>query len=177
MRPAGRSGDGRLLVASDTNILINFLAVTRMNLLVTHTEFKFVVTAHTREELTVKAQRDQVEQAIAAGSLEEAIVQPGEEMKLYSELAVRIGSGESAAIAVACARGWSVATDEKGRTRREIVARLGETWLLTTPGILLRCVLNGTISVAEADAIKDQLAVRRFIMPFRSFSERIPKKG
>ena len=42
-------------------------------------------------------------------------------------------------------------------------------------GILLRCILNGSLSVANADAIKAQLAAQRFVMKFRTFADLLPK--
>jgi hypothetical protein len=49
--------------------------------------------------------------------------------------------------------------------------------LLTTPGAILRCMLNGVLTIADADAIKDRLSARRFVMKFASFGDLVPRPG
>lgn len=82
-----------------------------------------------------------------------------------------MGAGEAACLALAELNGWHVASDERRRFRREVFARLGEGRLLTTPSIYVLAIRAGLLSVAEADADKDLLASRRFVMKFGSFSE------
>jgi len=54
---------------------------------------------------------------------------------------------------------------------REVLARLGEGRLLTTPINYVRAIQAGLLSVAEADADKTLLASRRFVMRFASFAD------
>lgn len=82
-----------------------------------------------------------------------------------------MGVGESACLAVAELNGWVVASDERRRFRREVIARLGRDRLLTTPDIFVLAIRAGLLSVAQADEDKALLASRRFVMKFGSFSE------
>jgi len=166
-----RAPDGRILVVSDTNVLINFLRVGRLDVLCHHRDYSFVVTEHARAEITDAAQAAELAAAISAGAFVETSLTKPSEISLFATLNAFLGRGESAAIAVAAVRNWVVATDETRRAKREIESRLGKDRLLTTPGVILRCVLNGALTVADADAIKDQLAAQRFVMKFTSFAD------
>ena len=72
---------------------------------------------------------------------------------------------------MAAARGWMVASDERRRFRREVVARLGEGRLVTTAGLLVLAIRAGLLSVEEADHAKAVLEQHRFRMTFASFRE------
>jgi predicted nucleic acid-binding protein len=170
-----RAPDGRILVVSDTNVLINFLRVGRLDLLSQHKDYRFVVTEHAQAEITDAAQRAELEAAIAAKSIGETSLTDPPEIAVFATLNAFLGRGESGAIAVAATRNWVVATDETRRAKREIESRMGQGRQLTTPGVLLRCILNGTLTVADADAIKVQLAAQRFVMKFTSFADLLPK--
>jgi predicted nucleic acid-binding protein len=169
-----RAPDGRVFVVTDTCILINFMQVERLDLLCQHKDYRIVITEHVRSEIADQQQAVDLASAVSAGEIEETSVTDPTELALFATLNAILGRGESAAIAVAATRGWVIATDEKGRTRREIERRLGKERLLTTPGLLLKCILNGTLTVAEADDIKDKLAAQRFAMNFASFAELLP---
>jgi len=82
-----------------------------------------------------------------------------------------MGKGEAACLAMAEARGWMIASDEKKRFRREVTARLGLERLVTTAGLFVIAIRAGVISVEEADQAKEILERHRFRMAFRSFRE------
>ncbi len=170
-----RAQDGRIYVVTDTCVLINFMRVDRLDLLCRHRDYRVMITEHVRGEVTDPRQASDLASAVSAGEIEETAVTDPAEIALYASLNAFLGRGESASIAVAARRNWTVATDEGHRTRREILNRLGEGRLVTTPGILLKCILNGDLTTAEADAIKARLAAHRFIMNFASFSDILPK--
>jgi len=175
-----RAPDGRILVVSDTDVLINFLRVGRLDLLCRHADYRIVITEHVRGtmgapgEVTDNAQLSVLDAAVSSGELEETSLTDPFEIGLFASLNVFLGRGEAAAIAVAASRGWVVATDDR-RAGRESQSRLGANRRLTTPGILLRCILNGHLTVAEADTIKGQLATRRFAVRFSSFGDLLRK--
>jgi hypothetical protein len=93
------------------------------------------------------------------------------ELAAYAELRRMMGREEAACLAMAEARGWLVASDEKRRFRREVIARLGEGRLVTTAGIFVMAIRAGTLSVEEADQAKEVLQRYRFRMTFRSFRD------
>ena len=166
----------RIIVVSDTDVVINFLCVQRLDLLCGQSTFRVVVTEHLlgsfgiRGELNDPMQAAEAEKAVATGLMGPVALTEPAELALFATLNQFLGRGESAAIAVAASRGWLVATDDR-LARRECERRLGPGRTLTTPEILLDCIRNGSLSVADADDIKNRLAARRFIMKFASFAD------
>lgn len=149
-----RTSDGRVLVIADANVLINFLRAGRPELLCHHEGYKVVITEHVRREVTYPEQAAELTAALSAGDIDEILLTDPVELSLFAELNAVLGRGESAAIAVAANRNWVIATDELGRARREVYERVGKNRLINTPGLILSCVRNSTIMVAEADGIK-----------------------
>jgi predicted nucleic acid-binding protein len=94
-----------------------------------------------------------------------------EELESVAEYVEQFGKGESACLAVAIHRHWVVATDETKdrRLSREITSR--GIKLINTPGILLKAIRQGSLSVQAADLIKAELEANRFKMCFKSFQE------
>lgn len=168
-----RTSDGRLLTVADTNVLICFLLAGRFDLLRQHRNYRLVVTEHARREVTYPAQATELESAISVGDVDQTDLTDPAEISLFAELNTVLGRGESAAIAVAANRNWVIATDELGRARREVYDRVGRGRLITTPGLILSCILNGAITVAEADGIKEILEAQRqtFAVDFQSFGD------
>lgn len=66
-----------------------------------------------------------------------------------------------------------MACDERKKKliSREVQDNLGKGYLLNTPGILLKAICEGILTVSQADAIKGTLAQNRFVMPFTSFQD------
>lgn len=168
-----RAPDGRILVVSDTSVLINFLRAGRFDLVCRHEEYKVVITEHVRNEVSYPDQKTELEAALSAGDIEETRLTDPAELELFAEFNAVLGRGESAAIAVAANRGWVIATDELGRTRRAVHERVGHNRLINTPGWILTCIRNGSLTVAEADAIKNDLQAQgqSFPLAFDSFGE------
>lgn len=92
-------------------------------------------------------------------------------IELYAHLSRRLGKGEAASLALATTNGWLVASDEKGRFRREAEARLGSDGILTTPGLFVLAIRRRLLTVAEADEAKALLERHRFRMAFASFRD------
>lgn len=168
-----RASDGRILVVADTNVLINFLRSGRLDLLLQHKDYKLIITEHARREVTYPEQAAELESAISGRDINQIQLTDPSEISLFAELNAVLGRGESAAIAVAANRNWVIATDELGRARREVCERVGKNKLITTPGLILSCIRNGAITVAEADGIKRTLEAQRqsFAVDFESFGD------
>lgn len=159
------------VVVCDACVLINFLIVDRLDLLSKNPAYRFVVTEHVTQEVTEPDQNARLRGAIESGDIEQIDLSDPPGLLLFAELRETLGGGEAAAIALAVQQSWAIATDEGGRTRREIEGRLGENRLLTTPGILLDAIRHGTLSIDDADRIKRELEDRRFKMSFKSFAD------
>ena len=165
--------DPRAIVVCDACVLINFLIVNRLDFLSRNPDYRFVITEHVVDEVTESDQRKLLGRALEGGEIEQVDLTGPEGLSLFAELAAVLGSGEAAAIALAITGNWAIATDERGKTLREIETRLGKERLLTTPGILLQAIQNGTLTVEGADEIKTALEDRRFKMSFSSFADLI----
>ncbi len=168
------TADRRARVVCDTCILVNFARIERLDLLVEHRDYRFVVPEQVLDELIEPGQRILVDIALANGGLELVVSADLAEITRSVELRQHMDRGEAVAFAVAEHRGWLIATDEGRRTRRMIVEQLGAQRLLTTPAILLGCVRAGSLTVAGADVIKAQLEKQRFRMAFESFADLDP---
>jgi predicted nucleic acid-binding protein len=159
-----RTLDGSILVVADTSFLVNFLAINRMDILAGLRAYAFRVPNHVVIEVEYEDQKERLHAALAGGLLSEIEITDLSEIALYAELRDFLGDGESACLAVAATRRWVIATDEKRRLRREIFERLGEGYLLDTPGALVAALRAGILTAPEAEAIRQELAQHRFVM-------------
>lgn len=168
-----RSTEGRILVVSDANVLINFLRANRLDLLSQHRDYKIHVTEHVRGEITYPDQKAELDGAISSGDIEGVPLTDPVELELFVELNAVLGRGESAAIALASNRRWVIAIDELGRARSEARRRVGSDRVINTPGLILSCVRSGALTIAEADGIKTSLESQgqSFSTSFGSFGE------
>jgi predicted nucleic acid-binding protein len=161
------------VVVTDANVLINLIHAGRLDLLGSLTAFEFVVPDHVIAEITVHGQRQALQIAFTRGTIRQQSITDPRELATYAGLRRMMGSGEAVCLAMTEARGWLVASDERRRFRREVIARLGEGRLVTTAGLFVMVIRAGTLSVEEADQAKEVLQRHRFRLPFKSFRELI----
>lgn len=158
-------------VAVDASVLINFLIVGKVGLLGALPGLEFFVPEQVRAEVRRPAQVQLLDQELEAGSVQALGDMAPDELVTYGSLRGTFGPGESACLAVAAARGWLVACDERRGFPNRARQLLGEGRLLTTPALLVLTIRGGQLSVAEADRIKARLETARFKMPFESFGD------
>jgi len=166
-----RAADGPIVVIVDTSCLINFLIVDRMDIFGALSGYAFVVPNHVVAEVKDPAQRTRFEAALKTGALTEIEITDLAEIELYVALRRILGDGESACLAVAATRGWVMAADEKGRLRREAYERLGEAYLVNTPGILVSAIQEGILTADGAETLRAVLATHLFVMDTPPFAE------
>lgn len=166
-----RTPDGRILVVADTSFLVNFLVLDRMDILRGLQGYAFRIPNHAIAEVEYEDQKERLYAALAEGTVSEIEIIDLSEIALYAELRAFLGDGESACLAVAAARRWVIAADEKGRFRRELFEPLGENYLLDTPGALITAIKTGIITVQEAEELRERLRQNRFEMDPRPFEE------
>jgi len=164
------------IVVSDANVLINLMHVGRLDICGRLPGFKFVVPDHVREEITVPEQRSALDEAVALESCRIVTITDPEDIVLFGDHTTTLGRGESACLVLSDRYGWTVASDEKKRFRREAVARIGEDRIIGTADLFTCAIQAGLLTIEEADADKALLEERRFRMPFRSFRERVPEQ-
>jgi predicted nucleic acid-binding protein len=156
-------------VCADACVLINLAIVGRLDLLGKIRHMVFHVRQEVVNEITSDEQRQQIERVVASGALKVARMESIEELQAFAEHTERFGKGESACLAIATCRNWVVATDETKdkRLSRQISAK--GIHIINTPGILLKAIRQGVLTVDDADAIKAELEQNRFRMNFDSF--------
>jgi predicted nucleic acid-binding protein len=160
-------------VATDTCVLINLAVVGRLDLLKLIPPYIFHAASEVLDEIKDLDQRAAVDEAIAAGHLDEIKLDQAGELSLFVNFNATLGKGESACLALAKARGWTIATDESKDPKWKRMIAGGGFAIINTPGILLAAIRAGALSVAEADQIKERLEQRRFTMKFDSFGSLI----
>ncbi len=108
--------------------------------------------------------RARLSAALKAGRLTELELSDLAEIELYAEYRRRFGDGESAALAVGVHRHWTIAIDEKGPSRHEVLEKLGDEFLLTTPVILGIAVSDGLLVPGQVAGIRTLLASNRYVL-------------
>lgn len=109
------SGSSVAVVVTDANIFINFIRAERLALLGGLASFEFVLPAEVMAEITDPGQREQLEAVLTRGKLRTIVLEDIAEITTYAELRRLMGKGEAVCLALAEARGWIVASDEKKR--------------------------------------------------------------
>jgi predicted nucleic acid-binding protein len=130
-----------------------------------------VVTPDVLAEIVLPDQKQEVENAVAAGILRVEALSDPDAFALFGELRRLMGVGEAASLSLAINKGWAIASDEKKAFRREALARLGPRRILTTPGLYVLAIRGGVLSVEGADRDKATLEACRFKMAFASFRD------
>lgn len=151
------------LLVADTSVLVNLAVLDRLDLF-SATGFQAHVPNHVVAEVKREQQRQRLNRAIAAGQLTEIEITELKELTEFAAMRKRFDEGESAAMAVAFTRGWTVAVDEARAVRRAVLDRLGEDLLITTPKLLNLAVRGGVIELASVPEIRVQLAANRYAM-------------
>ncbi|MFO1144429.1 MAG: hypothetical protein U1E59_19060 [Amaricoccus sp.] len=138
---------------------------------------KFLVTDHAAEEISelYAEQRARFAAALAGGCCELCRVEGEGALELLGQLTEtsRLGIGESATIAHALSIGAGLAIDDR---RAVIEARLISDRLVIvgTADLTVQMIREGLLSVADADAMKDDWATNhRFRLKIRTFGDLI----
>jgi len=159
------------LVLVDTNVLLNFALVDRLDLLGALSDLDFRAPGEVMAEILKQPERSRVEASIRSGHVGETSLTDVADLILFSELRQIMGMGEAACLVLAVSQRAWIASDEKRVFRREAEARLGPGRIMNTPGLLLLGIRRGLLTVEEADGLKMVLATKKFRMKFGSFRE------
>lgn len=167
--------DSQSCVITDANILINFIKIGRLDILQKLRMYAFYIPEEVYKEITYPAQRLVLDRALAQGWLSKTEITDLNELRSYARYKRQMGDGEAACLAIATRRQWIMACDEQRKKliSKEVQRVLGTGYLLNTPGILLKAIREGILTVSQADAIKCSLAQNRFVMSFASFQDLI----
>lgn len=135
----------------DASLLLTLENAAALDLL-WHNRRSWFITPIVRSEIVREPARSELAEAILAGTL--AIAEPDdeEEMRLFANWSSFLGPGEAEAIAVAVARGWVVALEDRHAQRRLTAEHGRESWV-NCASLLLEAVNEGRLSLSAADAI------------------------
>jgi len=150
---------------------INLAHTPHLRLLGSTPGFRFLLSEELLADIQDPAQREMVDTAILEGSLELTRTETTAELAFYAEFTRILGAGESACLALASNRGWSIACDERRVFLKEARSRIAKDQLINTPGLYLLWIRCGLLTVAEADAAKLTLEGRRFKIVFSSYGD------
>lgn len=164
------------IVIADTSVLINFLAIDRMDLIERY-PCRFLITEHVRREVSdhYEEQLTRLKSALAQRMLEEIVINHPEEMGLFGQLAqlARFGDGECACLAVALHRNYILAIDDKKAIKQAYLLRPTLS-IITTENLIVLMIKLGLLTVEEADAIKKEWALyHRFKLNILSFRDHL----
>ncbi len=165
--------DGRSIVVIDASVLINFLAVDRVDLLTSHPQYRFLVTDHVRGEVTDADQLARLDIALDAQLLEQVSVTGLKELETFAHLTAdgRLGLGECAAIALASVQSYVVALDDR-LARKRCASFDSSLEVLGTVDLILSLLRANALSVEVADGLKVEWQTKhKFTLTFASFSE------
>jgi len=112
-----------------------------------------------------------IKEALQEGWFKEVGLRTKKEKSLFETLSVSLGLGEASSIAVAKARGFIFASDDKV-ARRD--AELLEIGLTGTIGILRKAVRNDVIDLKQGNLILREMVVQGFYSPVSSLSFKMP---
>ena len=162
-----------VLLVTDTSVLVNFLRINRMDL-IGNVSPRFIVTDHAAGEIkdTYPEQLARFEAALAGGCFELCRVEDEAALKHFGQLTgtARLGVGESATIAHALAIGAGLAIDDRLAVNEARRVNDG-LMILGTADLMVQMIREGLLTVADADAIKDNWAANhRFKLKFASFA-------
>ena len=163
-----------VLLVTDTSVLVNFLRIDRMDL-IGRLSSRFLVTDHAAGEITDVhfEQLARFHAAIAAGSCEVCRVENDAALELFAQLSgtQRLGVGESATIAHAISIGAGLALDDK-RAANEARRIHSGLPIFGTADLVVQMIVEGLVSVEDADAIKDDWAANhRFRLKITTFGD------
>ncbi len=163
----------------DTSVLINFLCIDRMDLIPRHSH-SFIVTEHVAEEVKnyYSDERTRLDNAFKSAILREERVEAPSlaTSPASSATSERLGLGERSAIALAIAKGWQLAIDDR-RAAREALEISPRLRIVTTQDLVVSMICENLLNIAEADDMKHAWSTRyRFHLRIESFADVVSAK-
>ena len=139
----------------DSSVLINFLAVDRVDLLAGHVALHFLITPHVQSEITehYPGQVARLLKALSSGGLEGTRVEWLDELALFAQIVTDgFGAGEAAAIAAAVQRKLPLAIQDVAARKRAAQIAPSLT-IVTTEDIVVAQIRADVLTIEAADAL------------------------
>ena len=165
---------GRELVLLDSSVLINFLVIDRLDLLVNHPRYRFVITGHVRAEILDGNHAENCGLQFVAKTLKSPSLTIWMNSRRSANSHVgRFSAGKCAVIAAAKHRGLLVGLDDKV-AKRTAEKLLGAANILDTVKIVGSLIEAGVIAVRDADKFIGTWSRNSFTPSIRTFAEFAP---
>lgn len=156
-------------IICDTSVIINFLNISRLDLLVRYSH-TFWITEHVHKEITLDypAQQQLLQNALENLTIQKT-AEGSEELELFINLikSGQLGSGECSSIAVAAHRGYFLAIDDnKAIKKAELL--ISPKMIFRTQDILVGMIKEDLLDFEAADQLLQSWAT------FHRFKLKIP---
>jgi len=163
--------EARDLLLSDSSTLINFLRIGRRDLLA-RLPYRLLVTDVVRQEIRERYQSDELEEALAQGEFSEVALSDIPDLQAAAQFVAQgLGAGESFSIVAAHKHGAILAIDDR-TARNKALGQYPSLTCVSTQDLVLANIQQGTLTVAEADAIKELWQNQhRFTLKLTSFTD------
>jgi predicted nucleic acid-binding protein len=112
------------------------------------------------------AERIDVQELLHAGLIAECSVRSDDEMQHYVEFAADLDDGEAMALAIARARGWILATDDRKARRRAAETKVQ---VVTTPELMRCSAERNALSAGEIQTALERIQRHARFVPAPDF--------
>ncbi len=155
----------------DTVTLSNFLLTESINIIENRYRQRAIITTQVLDELSAGFTKYPLLKTI------DSLIENGifsickmsrNERRVYIELSGQLGKGEASSIAVASEQRLIVVTDD--RLARRVCSQMGVV-VTGTIGIIKATLLDGTITVSQANAILQKMTDYGFYSPVRKIDD------
>ncbi len=157
-----------MLLIADTTVISNFSLIGRLDLLEGIRDL--CTTEEVWGELEVAKRRRILE--IAREELRIEVLKIDEDEKeSFLRLSSRFGRGEASCLAVALHRNAGILTDDLDARR---FAQRGDIPVSGSIGILVKCITNGNLSLAQGNELLGQMIQKGFFSPVDCLDRFLP---
>lgn len=128
-------------------------------MLIENTRYEWKATPLVRGEVRNAECRMSLERAIIEGRVQVVEIDTSSEREtvLWAEWSERLDAGEAESVALAIARGWHVALEDR-KGQRAIDGAMGERKWINCANVLLDAIGDGRLSQGEADDVFSMLS-------------------
>lgn len=141
------------IMICDTSVLINFLRINRIDL-ITALNYKILITEEVTQEILKRFEQQYqvLQKSLEEGCLTEVIVNKPQELEIFSQLVVKLGRGESSAIAYALHNDCILLIDDK-KAIKEAQSFNKALRIMNTQSLISFMVNKGILSAEQENEL------------------------
>lgn len=144
--------------AIDTSLILTLSSASHLGFFLSKSRYNWCITPLVRGELTRRETREPVDSAITQGKLRVTALDMNSEreVELWTRWSLLVDLGEAETIALAIARGWLVALEDR-QAQRALDREEGDGHWINCATLLLDATEDQVLSLADADRIFQSL--------------------